>query len=473
MAHQGRVTKLGQGSAYRSQSRVLVKRLRDYFEKEKQNGGPLLPVRQVTERVSKALGVGKRFISQVSKEEVSVTPGKKRCRRRPVSELDDFSKCAVRNVIYELYRTKVLPTRKRILGVLKEREIFVGGHTSLSKVLHELGFKWKNVNNRKFLMERSDIVGMRCDFLQEISKININDVVFLDETWINAGHVKKQSWTDESKFSCRKEPTGKGGRIIVIHAGTSEGFVKNALYVFRSKKEGDYHREMNSVAFKEWFQVLLQNLKPNSIIVMDNAPYHSVQSNKAPTQTSLKRHIMEWLKTNNIPFGENLRKDQLLQIVKAKKPKKSYELDELAANKGHRVIRLPPYHCQFNAIELIWANVKGKVADRNKLFTVTEVERLLVEAVNEITPEDWRKAVGHTKKVIDEAFKTEGLTETAIESLIITVNDESNASMSDSSSDDDRIDNSTDSETESEQEQAGTSDMHGVYRLQSSEESDA
>lgn len=33
-------------------------------------------------------------------------------------------------------------------------------------------------------------------------------------------------------------------------------------------------------------------------------------------------------------------------------------MDELALEKGHRVLRLPPYHCEYNAIEMVWSQCK-------------------------------------------------------------------------------------------------------------------
>lgn len=49
---------------------------------------------------------------------------------------------------------------------------------------------------------------------------------------------------------------------------------------------------------------------------------------------------------------------------------------------------LPPNHSQFNTIEPIWAHVKGKVANKNKLFTINEAERLFREALSEVNTED-------------------------------------------------------------------------------------
>ena len=59
-----------------------------------------------------------------------------------------------------------------------------------------------------------------------------------------------------------------------------------------------------------------------------------------------------------------------------------YELDVLANEMGHEVIRLPPYHCQYNPIELLWAQIKKGVANRNKTFKLKDVEKLMNEEID-------------------------------------------------------------------------------------------
>lgn len=426
--------KFGRGATLKSQSRAFVKRLRAYFEEEKRNGGPLLPVSRVTDRVAAALNIGKWTVSKISSEVTEVTPGKKRPHESPKSNVDGFTETAIRNHVYGYYTRQELPTRKKILSSLREAELFSGGMSTLSVVLKKLGFKWRRINNRKFLMERADIVNWRCNFLRRILKNDFNKIVFLDETWINAGHTVTKSWTDETLMSSRKEPTGKGERLIIVHAGTTQGFVLNAQLIFKSKQQGDYHQEMNSITFKKWFQNLLENISPGSIIVMDNAPYHSTQINRPPSQSSTKACIILWLQTNNIQFDATLKKAELLTIVKTMKPQfKTYELDEIAKSKGHEVLRLPPYHCQFNAIELIWANVKGRVARRNTSFTISEVERLARDAIQEITSEDWKKAIEHTKKIIEEAWHKEGVLEECVDEMIISLGNDGSSSSTETS----------------------------------------
>jgi hypothetical protein len=74
---------------------------------------------------------------------------------------------------------------------------------------------------------------------------------------------------------------GKGKRLIVLHAGTrSEGLIDGCDLVLLAKsKDGDYHQEMNSVVFLEWFEnQLMPALKNPSLVVLDNASYHNVKT---------------------------------------------------------------------------------------------------------------------------------------------------------------------------------------------------
>lgn len=59
----------------------------------------------------------------------------------------------------------------------------------------------------------------------------------------------------------------------------------------KKKKQvtGDYHDEMNSKSFRDWLQCVLPELKDKTVIVMDNAPYHSVKVEKSPTPNLKKR----------------------------------------------------------------------------------------------------------------------------------------------------------------------------------------
>ena len=61
-------------------------------------------------------------------------------------------------------------------------------------------------------------------------------------------------------------------------------------------------------------------------------------------------------------------KSKLLELVILHKSSPTYVIDEIVRRYGHEVLRLPTYHPEFNAIELIWSQLKSIVRQRNFTF---------------------------------------------------------------------------------------------------------
>lgn len=84
-------------------------------------------------------------------------------------------------------------------------------------------------------------------------------IIYLDETWVNAGHTKEYVWQDKTVKSSHDAflkgltaglpaPSGKGARLILFHGGSSAtGFVPGAADYFQANKGNntDYHSEMD------------------------------------------------------------------------------------------------------------------------------------------------------------------------------------------------------------------------------------
>lgn len=103
---------------------------------------------------------------------------------------------------------------------------------------------------------------------------------------------------------------------------------------------------MNHECSWQWFESqLLPDIPERSIIVMDNAPYHSKVLNKAPNTSTKKKDITEWLVRNNIDHDAFHTKPELLVTVKKYNDRQVHKIDAIARNRGHEVLRLPPYHC--------------------------------------------------------------------------------------------------------------------------------
>lgn len=243
------------------------------------------------------------------------TPGKvkpnAKGKRTRIQIYDEFTLSAIRKKVHTFFRANDPPTVKKVCDAVNE-DLTLPNFTyrTLLRVMHDLGFVYKTRSRNSMLIERDDIVLWRRRYLREIRRLvaEKKPVYYLDETWLNAGHTKSRVWQDTT-VKCKrdaflnglttglKQPTGKGGRLIVVHAGNEDGFVNNAGLVFRAKKgTGDYHEEMDGPRFEKWFkEQLLPNIKPNSTIVIDNAPYHTVKTEKIPNTSTRKPAIQAWL----------------------------------------------------------------------------------------------------------------------------------------------------------------------------------
>ena len=366
------------------------------------------------------------------------SPKKNAPRLKPTTEMDDFNKNIVRRTIQEFYDRGEYPTCQKLKEILMEKTGYSGSITSLWKILKKLGFKYRRCNDgRKFLLEINDIVASRISFLRKMHGIRQESdprpIIYLDETWINQNHSRSYVWQDSTGQGGLKVPVGKGSRLIICHAGSAKhGFIEGAQLVFQSKCSGDYHQEMNSDVFKEWFINLLRGLEEPCVIVMDNASYHSSLMEKIPSTKTKKADIIAWLQQKNISHNIGNTVPELLSIVREHKDKyKMHELDCLASTMGHEVVRLPPYHCQYNPIELIWAQVKNDVAKRNNAFKIKDVRRLLLEALERVTIEDWSKCVNRCDRLQEEDFIKEGIRDEIIQRIVINLQDDSDCSESD------------------------------------------
>lgn len=176
-----------------------------------------------------------------------------------------------------------------------------------------------------------------------------------------------------------KDPSGKGKRLIILHIDSDSGFVEGVLlcmYVcMESVKNSDYHEEMNAEVFKKWFENIVGKLEEGSVIVMDNATYHSRKLVKVPTTAWRKGEIVEWLREKNISFENNMVKAELLGIVRRYKE----TVDEIAKTVGHVILCLPPYHCDLTA-SYISSTRKRKKFRLSKNFTLFDNLNIFINA---------------------------------------------------------------------------------------------
>ncbi|XP_045202333.2 uncharacterized protein LOC123555810 [Mercenaria mercenaria] len=272
-------------------------------------------------------------------------------------------------------------------------------------------------------MERTDIVLARINFLKKIKKFREDGrtIVYTDETFVHSSHTFHRSW--QSDHVGLRVPFRKGQRMIIVHAGTETGFVKGAELVFKSQSHtGDYHDEMNSTNFMKWLQEkLLPNLPQRSVLIVDNAPYHNIQTDKCPTTATRKSDIQGWLRRHNIDFDEKLLKAELLDLCKRNKPSPEYLLDRILKEHGHDCLRLPAYHADLNAIELVWAQLKGIIGRHKVSFRTSDLEQHIYDAISTITDEDWQSCCTHVQKVEQEYWKSDIAVAEDMDDIVVEV----------------------------------------------------
>ena len=123
---------------------------------------------------------------------------------------------------------------------------------------------------------------------------------------------------------------------------------------------------MDAKNFEKYFASLCEKLPKNSVIAIDNTSYHSRNSDSYPKSNWRKQQLIDRLKEKIVTIPDKALQAELWTIAKVEREKYSSKVvDEIAMRAGHTVIRLPPYHCEVNPIELALAAEKSFVAKEN------------------------------------------------------------------------------------------------------------
>jgi transposase len=389
-----------------------------YFCAEAKRGRLFCGIHKPKERVRHALGLSKSTLHRWLVASSNLNGSKPHLKRGRREKVDNFDRNVIKRELLNIIEKKEYVTLRKLKVWLSENNNIDISKQTLWKIVRQIGFTFqKGKSGKNVLCEKPHLLHLRNKYLREIrEKRKLDyDIVYLDETWVNAHHTKDKEWQLRDGCCKRQIPSSKGQRIVVAHAGSANvGFIPNAELVFLAKSTDnrDYHHEMNSNIFKSWLRdTLLPALDTPSCIVMDNASYHNFVSDtdKIPTSSSTKQHIREWLTREKLDFDPMSLKAELLDRVHKSNKSKIFEIDKLIAEHGHTCLRLPPYHSHLNPIELIWAKVKGDVADRNTTFKISDINHLTHVALSEITVEYWKKCIDHVIREEEDYWQRDGL----------------------------------------------------------------
>ena len=127
---------------------------------------------------------------------------------------------------------------------------------TLWRTLQRWGYTSGTGKRRSALKEREYVVLARRRYLRQKRAHRNPDgslqrpEVYLDETCVNKNHSGPFTWYLEEDGPWVTTPSGKGPRLIIVHAMTATGWVQGAELVFEAaQRTGDYHGQMNWGAF--------------------------------------------------------------------------------------------------------------------------------------------------------------------------------------------------------------------------------
>lgn len=409
--------------------------------KSKLSEQPDIKYKELVQSICKTTGIGRNTICKTISDYKSTgmlkSPNKTKIRAKVADKIDDFEKDAIRHKVHGFWFQRQIPTLDKILvSINEDPDLPNFSRATLHRLLKNMNFEYSKRGRNSAMIEKDEIVIWRNKYLEQIRKYRAEGrtIYYLDETWVNAGDVSSKIWVDKTIESGRDaflkglttgsaNPSGKGKRLIVLHIGSEDGFVPGGLLSFESKKNtNDYHDEMNGDTFLDWMKSVLPLLKDNCVIVMDNAPYHSVKSESIPTLNWKKADLEKWLEEKGEVFEKPILKVRLMAMVKRLKPMNNrYVIDEYVKENNKVILRLPPYHCELNPIEMAWSVVKKHVKSNNSTFKLQDVHKLLRDGIDRCTPEMWKNFIQHIKKIEDKFWEIDFIVDEVMENIGSTI----------------------------------------------------
>ncbi|OXA61769.1 Ribosomal RNA small subunit methyltransferase G [Folsomia candida] len=408
------------------------------------------------QRVSKALNVSERTVYNVANEErtgqlLNPSENRKRCGRKAVV-IDSFTEGVIRRAVLQSYAEKKFPTLTALHATLSSDPNFPEmKRTTLRNIMkNTLKFKYVKTQGKPVPMERVDIAASRADYLTANTTVrkvkyyrrNGYSIFYQDETWINEHACKTKAWHIPEKEILSMSnsrphvdiwlkgvghrfadgliggfsdwPSGAGRRIIIVHLGSENGFLRGAGRVFSNTQKkpkdvpettDDYHADMSTDYFVAWIKEIVDFLPEKSVLVLDQASYHKTieESSKNPRSNWRKAKIIAWLENKKAQLPSHYPSFEKMTIPLLRQLAKKYHEDE----------------------EIIVERIVKtfQIIKRNQNPKLKEVEMLTKTVLEEMEADKnlWEKCVEHVIRLEDLLMEKENLVDDFMERIITPI----------------------------------------------------
>lgn len=300
--------------------------------------------------------------------------------------------------------------------------------STLCRVLHHMGYRYGKAQVIGKMNDPWYVARIRTFLIQYSAVLQAEArgecvVVYTDESFVNVNHASKSTWFNPAatEGSAVVRPSGKGKRLVLLHAFTKHGWLTNdpavhndrvdqwapscELIYEAEKADGDYHSNMNGAIYMQW---LTNRLLPafmhrfpgqKMVLVLDNASYHHHRGPDWISVTSMKKQQMadkmvelgiSSVVVDRQKKGTDEREQKTFQQhsfhsrggphaptvaemqlslrahVIAHPELNRTEVFKLFVQHRHELLYTPPYQPGVQPIERLWGYVKNYVAAQYK-----------------------------------------------------------------------------------------------------------
>ena len=246
------------------------------------------------QKVASIINISKSTIQRwVSNFEYYTKPKEKQIRKRKLTNDVVF-------FIIELIKNYKQIQLKEIKKVISETFNIDFSLTMISNYLKELGYSRKLVSNRYFNKSMEDVKEKEIVFKDTIKKINIDDIISIDESYFYFNETPKYGWSEKGNKCVIQKPFKRNKQSLLL--------------AISNKKILKQHITSKSINKNIYLDFLKELNIENKTIIADNVAFHK------------SKDVIEYLKSNE-------------------------------AN----MIFIPPYSPEYNPIEFVFSEIKRKI----------------------------------------------------------------------------------------------------------------
>lgn len=159
-----------------------------------------------------------------------------------------------------------------------------------------------------------------------------------------------------------------GRRIVYVHQLNPVDGTECAKIFLAASAKGAiataYLKNTNTRTFIKWLQHNVINTLSAPAVFVLTEPSVFQDFDTIPASTDTKATMIEWLKKENIPYGVDLFKIELYELieqsVRNRDTRNAFLLDTELKKMGHDVLYIPKENCDLNPLEYVLMNIKLK-----------------------------------------------------------------------------------------------------------------